>query len=91
MEFYLDNFDDSASKLRNDKKTSADFEIIKKLRNDGNSDKHYNRRQLKDTDDCEPFTWNLPVEINPHRYPLDVAAEVSTCLDPVAEYVQAFW
>jgi hypothetical protein len=41
-------------------------------------------------DSAEPFTWCLPIDIIPLKYPLDVSGEVSACLDPVSEYIQTF-
>lgn len=66
--------------------------MLRKFRNDGNSNQQYfdNQENMTNVDESDPFTWCLPVEIFPYKYQSDIAAEVSSCFDPISENVQKF-
>ena len=88
LEFYLGSYDSSPSKFSVEKNNRVDNEMLRKFRHDGNSNQQY--CNMTNFDECEPFTWNLPVEIIPDKIHLDIAAEVCSCFDPVSENVQKF-
>ena len=92
LEFYLDSYDSSPSKSFVEKNNRVNNEMLRKFVNDGNSNQQYcdNLESMTNLDECEPFTWSLPVEIVPHKFHLDIAAEVCSCFDPVSENVQIF-
>ena len=78
LEFYLDDNEDVSQ--ANGTSTSKN----------GNSKFHINDGKKSFRKTLEPFTWNLPIDINIRKYPLDTVSEINLCFDPVTEIVQNF-
>jgi hypothetical protein len=55
-----------------------------------NSKFHVNEGKKSFRKTLEPFTWNLPIDVNIRKYPLDTVSEINSCFDPVTEIVQNF-
>ena len=78
LEFYLDG-DEESSQTKID--ANSKNENSKFHANDG-------KKSFRKT--LEPFTWNLPIDINIRKYPLDTVSEINSCFDPVSEIVLNF-
>lgn len=78
LEFYLDDDEENSHAKNgfNSKNETSKFYV--------NEGKKSFRKTL------EPFTWNLPIDINIRKYPLDTVSEINSCFDPVTEIVQNF-
>lgn len=66
---------------------------IKDTNNKKNINKNntkYSNNNNKSNDDQEPFTWSLPLDIIPKKYPTDLSGEINLCIDPITEHIQKF-
>jgi hypothetical protein len=80
LEFFIDSCPDSIEYLgssKNDKNKNT-----KKDNNFSN--------KMSESEDLEPFTWCLPIDVMPLKNSTDITDEVNLCLDPVSEYIQVF-
>jgi hypothetical protein len=80
LEFFIDSCPDITEYIGNSK--SDQNKNIKKDNNFTN--------KIFVSDDLEPFTWCLPIDVMPLKNSTDVTDEVNLCLDPVSEYIQVF-
>lgn len=80
MEFFIDSCPDITDYIgisKNDQNKN-----IKK-------DNNFTSR-MSVSEDLEPFTWCLPIDVTPLKNSTDINDEVNLCLDPVSEYIQVF-
>jgi len=79
LEFFIDSCPDSLEYLG-----SSNNDKNKNTKKDNNFNK------MSESEDVEPFTWCLPIDVMPLKSSTDVTDEVNLCLDPVSEYIQVF-
>ena len=91
LEFFLEDTIELPIKKPVDRRPKSVIEAeALEFKNAGNTDRIFDMHNYNNGEESEPFTWTYPIEISPHRYPLCLSSEVTSCMDPVAEYIQRF-